>query len=159
MKKIFVVATCFSLFLISCGGNPEKRKDVNTGDSTAIKKDLALSFAKPVDSSKAKKMINDFKLNKNKYKFDGIVWAYFDTASMRKIYSDPNVIDVRFFIGMFPSDDPTPSKKDAPVIILQVKRKSAGESLLPTYDYYTGDSICPPPNDSSCGTVENPSGN
>jgi hypothetical protein len=104
-----------------------------------------------LDNGVAKKMIDDLKTKKTKLKFDNCIWAIFDKGEMSKIYSDPTVIEVKFFIGVFP-DDSTPDKKDAPVIIMQVKKSA--ESLLATYEYYTGSSLCPPPNDSSCGPIE-----
>ena len=107
-----------------------------------------------VDSGVAKKMIEDLKAKKTKLKFDNCIWAIFDKDKMAKIYTDPEVTQVKFFIGVFP-DDSTPDKKDAPVIIMQVTKQSS-ETLLPSYEYSIGDSLCPPPNDSSCGPIEPP---
>ena len=105
-----------------------------------------------VDSAVAIKMIENLKIKKGKLKFDNCIWAIFDKDKMLKIYSDPAVTQVKFYIGVFP-DDSTPDKKDAPVIIMQVTRQSS-ETLLPTFDYSVGDSLCPPPTDSSCGSIE-----
>ena len=107
-----------------------------------------------IDGTLAKKMINDLKTKKTKLEFYNIVWAKFDKDRMARLYSDPSVIEVKFFLGVFPDDD-TPDKKDAPVIIMQVT-KSSESTLLPVVEYSLGDSYCPPPNDSTCGTVELP---
>jgi hypothetical protein len=105
-----------------------------------------------LDGAVAIKMIEDLKNKKTKLKFENCIWAIFDKDKMNKIYNDPNVMEVKFFIGVFP-DDSTPDKKDAPVIIMQVK-KSDAQTLLPVYEYSIGDSVCPPPNDGSCGPIE-----
>lgn len=106
-----------------------------------------------IGSGEAIKMIEDLKSKKTKLKFDNCIWAIFDKDRMAKIYNDPTVTQVKFFVGVFP-DDATPDKKDAPVIIMQVSRST--ETLLPSYEYEIGDTLCPPPNDSSCGPVEPP---
>ena len=104
-----------------------------------------------------KAMIEDFKNKKNnKLKFTNVIWANFDRVLLANICQDPHVLSIKFFVGVFPGDDPTVKKQDAPVIILQVKRddiKKAGV-LTTGYIYYSTDSLCPPPNDQSCGAVE-----
>jgi hypothetical protein len=97
-------------------------------------------------------MIEDFKAKKTKLQFYNCIWAIFDKDKMSKIYSDPAVSEVKFFLGVFP-DDAGSNKKDAPVIIMQVK-KTESQSLLPVYEYSLGDKLCPPPNDGTCGSVE-----
>jgi hypothetical protein len=106
-----------------------------------------------LDGALAKKMIEDLKTKKTKLKFDGCIWAIFDKDKLGKICNDPTVSQVKFFVGVFPDDSP-PNEKDAPVIIMQVTKTT--ESLVATYEYQTGDTLCPPPNDTSCGPVEPP---
>ena len=106
-----------------------------------------------LDGTLAKKMIEDLKTKKTKLKFDNCIWAIFDKDQMAKLFNDATVAQVKFFVGVFP-DDATPDKKDAPVIIMQVTKTI--ETLLPSYEYYTGATLCPPPNDSSCGPIEPP---
>ena len=104
-----------------------------------------------------KAMIEDIKNKKNnKLKFKDVIWATFDSAMMVSIYQDKHVLSVKFFVGVFPGDDPTVKKQDAPVIILQVKRDDIpfGKVFTTGYIYYSGNSLCPPPNDQSCGAVE-----
>jgi hypothetical protein len=107
-----------------------------------------------IDGAVAKKMIDDLKAKKTKLKFYNTVWSMFNKEKMAAIYNYTTVIEVKFFLGVFPDDD-TPDKKDAPVIIMQVT-KTDGHSLLPVYEYSLGEKYCPPPNDTTCGTIELP---
>src|SRR5687767_4173988 len=112
---------------------------MNNSNETTDSQSAAV-FAGNLDGELAKKMIDEFKTKKTKLKFYNCIWSIFDKDKMSKIYSDPAVIEVKFFIGVFPDDSPA-DKKDAPVIIMQVK-KSESQTLLPVYEYSLGDKIC-----------------
>ena len=149
MKKLFFISL---IVFISCQENKQSANQ-SKSDSLGVKnKSAMLAKADP----KGKSMIDDLINKKGKFKFKDIVWATFDKAFMLNLYQDAHVIGVKFFVGVFPSDDPDSKKQDAPVIILQVKRDDimVKDVLTTGYVYYTGNSYCPPPNDSSCGTVE-----
>lgn len=155
MKKILFLLFSFSIFLLSCGD--DSTTTATQGDDTthSVKSsasDLS-TLAKKIPNADAEKMINDLKDRKDKLKVKGIVWAKFDHALMRAVYNDSTIIRVVFFIGV--TDDPAdPKKKDLPIIILQVLRKTG--TLLPEPEYYESIMACPPPEDSNCGTIENP---
>ena len=153
MKKLLFAFT-ISLFFISCNNDKESVKQTQS-DSTTAEADFTLAFKNRIQNDSAITMVDTLKHYKNnKLKFDGIVRSYFDSVSMRKIYSDPTVINVKFFVGVLYSDAYKAKSKDAPVIILQVTRRGKSATDLPTYEYYAGDSFCPPPNDSNCGSIE-----
>jgi hypothetical protein len=130
-------------------------KDLNeTAYATEAASSTQQKGFQEIDGARARKMIDDLKNKKTKLRFYNTVWSLFDKDKMAKIYTDPTVIEVRFFVGVFPDDD-TPDKKDAPVIIMRVT-KTTESTLAPVYEYSLGDSYCPPPNDTSCGTTDLP---
>ncbi|HUS02674.1 MAG TPA: hypothetical protein VMY77_13140, partial [Chitinophagaceae bacterium] len=81
------------------------------------------------------------------------IWSYFDKQRMLDICNDKSVTELKFFVGVFP-DSGGSRKKDAPTIILQVKKVT--QTLVTDFEYHLGDDYCPPPNDTSCGTLETP---
>ena len=120
-------------------------------DSNETYENQDLVKASSIDNEEAKQMINDTKTKKNKFKYENLIWSYFSKDRMLKICNEPNVAELKFFVGVFP-DSAGPRKKDAPTIVLQVKKTT--ESLITEFEYHLGDDYCPPPNDTSCGTLE-----
>lgn len=156
MKKLLLIFLSSS-FLICCQQHKQTDNQNEKTDSSSSK-DLSLA-ALGLPNTDGKKMIGDFVNKKNnKLKFKDIIWATFDKTAMLVLYNDSHVLSVKFFVGVFSETDPDVKKKDAPVIILQVKRDDIPipqkTGVTTGFLYYTGDSYCPPPNDSSCGAVE-----
>lgn len=151
MNKILIVLLCLSVFLFSCGDNTSEEKQValNSDKRTVASKDST------IPNTVAKAMIDSLKKKKNKLKINGIVWSRFDSAAMRQIYSDTTVLDVVYFVAVWPDA----TNKDVPVILVQVKRKNSSSALAPVYEYFVSNSLCPPPDNTPCGTPENPSSN
>ena len=143
MKKI--LAALFFLILIYSCNNKENGSTLKTSETFNTKDSV-------IKDSVALKMIDTLK--NIKLKFKGIVWARFDSSAMRKIYSDTTVADIVFFVGAI--TDTAKNKNNSPVIIMQVKRKNAGNLADDADVYYLSSSYCPPPNDGSCGTIQNP---
>lgn len=153
MKKLLIFFSVICLLNFSC---QQKNNSVKQSgpDSTSDKKDSISLLGKR--EPRGKSMIEDLQNAKNnKLKFRNIVWATFDKPFMQSIYSDSHVLNIKFFVGVYPSTDPA-DKKDAPTIILQVKRDDIQkDGMLTTgFIYYVGDGYCPPPNNTDCGTVE-----
>ena len=130
------------------------KKEQPIKKSKGAKNKAAAMFDKPIGNSAAKDMIKNFKIKPNKFK--DIVWAEFDRTFLASLCNEPHVLSIKFFIGVAPVDPVEPKKSEYPLIVMQVKRDDiivAG--LLTTgYNYYSANSLCPPPNDGTCGNVE-----
>lgn len=153
MKQLLWQFSLISLLTISC---QQKNKSVKQSgqDSAIAKTDSSLLLGKR--EPRGKSMIEDLKNAKNnRLKFKDIVWATFDKTFMQDIYTNSHVLGVKFFVGVYPSTD-SADKKDAPAIILQVKRDDIEKngSVTTGFIYYIGDGYCPPPNNLTCGGVE-----
>ena len=94
---------------------------------------------------------------KNKQRVKDVGMEEYDRQFRADMWQDKHVLSVKLFMGVCPGNDTKRKMQDAPVIILQVQRddivKPTGD-LSTGYLYYKAPSLCPPPNDGSCGTIE-----
>lgn len=122
--------------------------------ATYSKTEATIMFDKPIGNTEAKDMIKNFKIKPHKFK--DIVWAEFDRTFLTGLCNDVHVLNIKFFIGVAPVDTVDPKKSEYPLIMMQVKRDDIFvEGILTTgYNYYSANSLCPPPNDGTCGNVE-----
>ena len=153
MKKLLIVCITLALF-VSCQDNKESTKQTGT-DTTKQNQDFTLAFKNPISKDSAARLVKEFTTAKP-LKFAGIINATFNKTDMQRVYSDPTVDSVFFFVGRFPGVAENGNKQKSPVIIMQIRRKPVA-AVLPPPEYYLGDEYCPPPNDGTCGTLEQPS--
>lgn len=152
MKKILGILLITSLLYTGCDSD-QKTETSKSGDTTSSKKVDLSSLGKQLDNAVAEKMIKDLKLKKKDLKFKDLVWAQFSDSLMRAVYTDPTISRVTFFLGVTNNTDV--NKNDLPIIILQLYKKD-DSGVSGTFLYYEGSTICPPPYNSDCGTVDNP---
>jgi len=143
MKKIFLLFSIISIFIISCDDN-NKNQDVDHSKVDSVRMADSLTIlAKSIKKDSAMKIINNFKNAKKA----GVAWTQFDTGLLKKIFDQQNISSAKFFMGAYLNDVNTPAqKKGFPVIILQIKRSGFTDD----YEYFEGSAICPPPYPAPC---------
>jgi hypothetical protein len=147
MKKnlLLLVFPALLLFFVSC--------DNNTSTSSHSDKDSARKADSLTLLTRSLKKDSAFKIIKNydKTKKVKLGWTGFDHNTLALIFSQERVVSAKFFLGAYLDDDNTPTnKKNAPVVILQVKFSG----FVEYFQYFEGTTLCPPP-DNEC-YIENP---
>jgi hypothetical protein len=98
MKKIIIAVVLFCFF-VSCQDKASTSSNQFPKDSTNTAK-----FKRRISPDTAKLMTDKF-TEDTKLNFKGIIWAGFSTENMKKIYTDSTVSMVRFFVGLYLSND------------------------------------------------------